>query len=1157
MKNLSCLHLTDLHCGIAGQKHLWPNVREAFFDDLKEMHDKTGPWSIVFFTGDLVQCGSWDEFKRLNELLGLLWERFRELGSYPLLLTVPGNHDLQRPDPKRPAVRLLTKWNDNPDIHDEFWMDTGSEYRKIIDEALANYQRWLDDCPLIDRVGLQHGILPGDFSVSLEVNEIRLGVVGINTGFLQLAPGQFEGRLAWDQRQLQAVCQGDASAWIGAHDVSILMTHHGPTWLNPKCLNEIAEVSPAGRFLMHFFGHMHVAEFRREAMGGGPTRRLCQGNALFGLEKFGEEQKGTRQHGYSIVTLRLDEENRRAHLRFWPRSARRHAVNGWEMVPDHDVFSLEGDGGTQPEEIELREVKNSTLLNTQRLIQINREGNDRATQATSLGTGIDHIYWPYDDPTLRPYCDAICRAHSHIRFVEIPKLQDTPDVELDNLYVNPMFTNQEIDPDAPPTGWPQRLSPIEAMRQHRHIALLGDPGAGKSTLVSCLSWQLCRPTAAKESEWTKELRGCVPLPMILRELHLKADITWEGLLDAFLEHRIGSLLQTREKIETLLRDGRAIVLLDGVDEIGNLAVRRKLKDAVHTGIATYPQSRWIVTSRIVGYDRVPFHVKIEKVPSGSATDAEVVEHSKRTKRVRTVMANLLYLAPFDDYQIKNFSLNWYAQHEKNNDIIQNNASDFVSAIQENEGTQRLARIPYLLTLMALIHHKNLKLPHGRTDLYERIATAYLESIDLRRQLDQLPYSLAQKKRWLADIAYRMQLRRENTRRRFGQGEILANKSEVQMWLRNAMAESGARNTKDESEDLLDYFARRSGLLLQRGEGKFAFMHLSLQEYFAACFLEPRLAASRFLSKKQKVAISDKQLRAWVNSEAWCETFVLLFELLAEKSVSETEGFLHHLFGERLNNASIQKQSTSIDLLAQLATDPFVLLTAETRRKIRQRCWRWAFSGARLDTFPHRFSNKALKTLLRESGGDLERAWVEASISPAELRKVEILNFTGCNSLSDLKPLCALTRLKRLVLGDCTGITDLTPLSRINTLEHLGLQGCSGISTLEAIPDIKQLKMLVLGSPLDLSPLSRVASLRDLHLHYDHQEIDLTPLVGLRHLQYLCTAPMMRRDREGWRISISSEFEENPGKIRSPAVRRLFSRPKYAEDIGGNKRAKSQ
>ena len=91
------LHLTDLHFGLAGQQPFWPNVRSEFFGDLiKKLHERSGPWNAVLFTGDFVQRGSKDEFRQLDdEVLGPLWDELQKLGSGDAkLLTVPRKQDL-------------------------------------------------------------------------------------------------------------------------------------------------------------------------------------------------------------------------------------------------------------------------------------------------------------------------------------------------------------------------------------------------------------------------------------------------------------------------------------------------------------------------------------------------------------------------------------------------------------------------------------------------------------------------------------------------------------------------------------------------------------------------------------------------------------------------------------------------------------------------------------------------------------------------------------------------------------------------------------------------------------------------------------------------------------------------------------------------------
>ena|SRR5579863_8107167 len=91
------LHLTDLHQGIGPDGWQWPIYKDHFFSDLAELHDQAGPWDLIFFTGDLTQSGSADEYTRLDATLGELVDHLNKLGSSPILLAVPGNHDLVRP----------------------------------------------------------------------------------------------------------------------------------------------------------------------------------------------------------------------------------------------------------------------------------------------------------------------------------------------------------------------------------------------------------------------------------------------------------------------------------------------------------------------------------------------------------------------------------------------------------------------------------------------------------------------------------------------------------------------------------------------------------------------------------------------------------------------------------------------------------------------------------------------------------------------------------------------------------------------------------------------------------------------------------------------------------------------------------------------------
>jgi hypothetical protein len=178
--------------------------------------------------------------------------------------------------------------------------------------------------------------------------------LGLNTTFLQLAEGDYRERLAWNVCQFNEACDPDGVAWSENHDVCLLMTHQPPDWLDNTSREKMyPEINPAGRFVVHLFGHMHKEAIRDESFGGGPRLRKWQAPSLFGLEHYGDQEKQERRHGYCAGSLTFQEDS--AVLRHWPREAKFDA-NGWRFVPDHDKCKLQDDGGTKPERIELQGI---------------------------------------------------------------------------------------------------------------------------------------------------------------------------------------------------------------------------------------------------------------------------------------------------------------------------------------------------------------------------------------------------------------------------------------------------------------------------------------------------------------------------------------------------------------------------------------------------------------------------------------------------------------------------------------------------------------------------------------------------------------------------------------------------------------------------------
>lgn len=342
------LHLTDFHFGLKGQACLWPNLREPFFEDLAQLHASTGPWQAVLFTGDFVQAGTAPEFSDMQaEVLERLWTKLQELGSTDtVLLAVPGNHDLVRPNLNQASAELqaILERGGFEKIEEAFWSDPSSPYRQIVNEALQNYASWWTKNELRPK-GIKDGLLPGDFSCSLELGNKRVGIVGLNTTFLQLQGGDYQGHLNWNARQLHEVCDEDAPDWVKGHDACILLTHQGPAWLSSQAREqERAEIAPPGRFAVHLYGHMHEPVITQTTVGNSPRSRLeFQGRSVFGMEEFGEPPTRRRSHGYAVG--QIDFSNQQPTIRFWPRKAS-NSLGEWRFHADVENAALQNDNGT-------------------------------------------------------------------------------------------------------------------------------------------------------------------------------------------------------------------------------------------------------------------------------------------------------------------------------------------------------------------------------------------------------------------------------------------------------------------------------------------------------------------------------------------------------------------------------------------------------------------------------------------------------------------------------------------------------------------------------------------------------------------------------------------------------------------------------------------
>lgn len=685
-------------------------------------------------------------------------------------------------------------------------------------------------------------------------------------------------------------------------------------------------------------------------------------------------------------------------------------------------------------------------------------------------------------------------------------------IYLNNLFVAPHLSSRHLDSEhvirteTQTNEQPDWQSITDILKQHSHSFVLGDPGTGKTTLIHWLMLAFSN----SGSNLTKIALGeLVPFALILRELPLREVNSFADLWQVFTS-RNQDVMQAFEQypepynvIETLLNSGQALILLDGLDEITHTETRRRLGQAVLEAMQRYPACRFLISSRVVGFDQRQWFGIEEQI------SIDEIARAKEKILIRDVSALLpvCYLAPFTYPQAQQFVSNWYQQYHPNQDgNLAQRVTELLTRIQKNDGLGRLSRIPVLLNMICFIHARRGRLPDGRAELYQRIAETYLVALDTARGISQcsdneLTFDFKDRSDWLSTIAYTMQESRSDD-----ETAILISETKVRDILSDKLKDLDVPEEQIQAEIsfLLKHFAERSGLFLPRGknetgEEQYGFSHLSFLEYFAAKSLKPQLDLGEITWKK----LRSKTAVIW-----WQETLVLFFEQLENAKLAEI--YLDKLFSAIQRRKITKAQFITQLLLASIVMDSGVKLTLKKRTEFIARLWDFYLQIP----FNHYFENRsALASRLWQPdfeainlGLAAMQAVTELDLSGTDITDVSLLaGLIQLQSLrliatpvSNIYALAELTQLKALDL-DGTRVSDVSALEKLTQLQILWLN-YTEVSDISALAGLTQLQSLwLIGTQVrDVSALVRLTQLQSLWLN-ETQVSDISALAGLTQL----------------------------------------------------------
>lgn len=770
------------------------------------------------------------------------------------------------------------------------------------------------------------------------------------------------------------------------------------------------------------------------------------------------------------------------------------------------------------------------------------------------------------------YAAFVAQQHGRLRLFGLTLSRSRQEWPLDVAYISLAVSGEQPLPPGEPEAHPTPVRAEQALASAERVLLRGPAGSGKSTLVQWLALNAARRA---DGPWST----CVPFVLRLRSFTSSGGLP---LPEDFLRAAGVPLSAPPGWVEDLMGSGRALVLVDGVDEVPQ-RLRARTETWLRSLVSAFPKARYVVTTRP------------SAIPDDWLAGLGFATHS---------------MLAMEQTDIRAFVRHWHAAARTEGEETDAYEASLLEAVEARRDLARLATNPLMCALLcALNRDRRMQLPRARKELYDAALDMLLVRRDTEREISAVEGVYLTRDEQIALLQRFAYWLIRNGRLEAGRDEAV---EMVDEWL-DAMPQVREQGS---AEQVFSHLLIRSGLLREPVKGSVDFVHRTFQDYLGAkAAVESRdfgvlvknahddtwddvvgmavghartderarllqgllRRADKVKGARSRLVLLaaaclehapelDPAVRAEVQTRTaelvpprrpeQAEELARAGELVLDLLPSPADGL-----GE-LETAAVIR--TAALLGGERALSVIRRFRADTRPK----------AAIELDDAWGRFEARAYAeevladatlgesvlsartpqqlVCLNELGHFHRLRLFEVREIPAEIarrRGLRALYLLSSPELTDLGPLAALRELEHLALNDCTALTELGPLSEL-PLRHLYTFGSRRLElgTLERLSGLVSLGLSSLGGHRSVGDLPGTQPLTSLSLFEGTEGVSLDGLERWPDLDFLSITSHlqsrqlrdMKRVPDLTRLQVIHHHDLDPGELlRFPRLGSVF------------------